>query len=123
MSKKSIRIISIVLTAVIMLAMLTTNLLAYSPSSVNADKDISNINGLKKVESVGTTLASTIRTVGIIASVAILMILGIKYMMGSSEEKASYKKTMIPYLIGAVLLFGASLLTQFIYDFAQTLNS
>jgi len=27
--------------------------------------------------------------------------------MGSAEEKAEYKKTMIPYLIGALILFAA----------------
>ncbi|MEI3401230.1 MAG: hypothetical protein V8R51_02250 [Clostridia bacterium] len=45
------------------------------------------------------------QTVGIVLSVVILIILGIKYMMGSAEEKAEYKKTMIPYLIGAVSVF------------------
>ena len=35
------------------------------------------------------------------------MVIGIKYMMGSAEEKAEYKKTMIPYLVGAVILFAA----------------
>lgn len=28
-------------------------------------------------------------------------------MIGSAEEKAEYKKTMIPYLVGAVILFAA----------------
>ena len=27
-------------------------------------------------------------------------------MMGSVEEKAEYKKTMMPYIIGAFMLFG-----------------
>ena len=29
-------------------------------------------------------------------------------MLGSVEEKAEYKKTMIPYVIGAILLFATS---------------
>ena len=33
-------------------------------------------------------------------------------MMGSAAEKAEYKKTMIPYLVGAVLIFGASAIVQ-----------
>ena len=44
------------------------------------------------------------------------MILGIKYMLGSVEEKASYKKSMMPYLIGSVLIFGAVNVTATIYS-------
>ena len=29
-----------------------------------------------------------------------------KYMAGGVEERAEYKKTMLPYVIGAILLFG-----------------
>ena len=47
-------------------------------------------------------------TIGIILSVIILAILGIKYILGSVEEKAEYKNDIIPYLIGAALLFGIS---------------
>ena len=39
-------------------------------------------------------------------SVVALMIIGVKYMLGSVEEKAEYKKTMRPYVIGAFMLFG-----------------
>lgn len=41
------------------------------------------------------------------------MILGIKYMMGSAEERANYKRSMIPFVIGAILLFAAVNLTAF----------
>ncbi|MCI8621854.1 MAG: hypothetical protein HFJ50_09445 [Clostridia bacterium] len=44
------------------------------------------------------------------------MILGIKYMMGSLEQRATYKKSMLPLLIGAVLLFSAVNLTAFIAE-------
>ena len=32
--------------------------------------------------------------------------------MGSASGKAEYKKTMIPYLVGAILIFGASAITK-----------
>ena len=40
-------------------------------------------------------------------------------MMGSIEERASYKKSMLPYFIGGILLFGAVNLTAAIYDIVQ----
>jgi len=56
-----------------------------------------------------------IQVVASIISVAVLMVLGIKYMMGSVEAKAEYKKTMIPYLVGAILVFGITNITGFLY--------
>ena len=40
-------------------------------------------------------------------------------MMGSAEEKAEYKKTMIPYLVGAILVFAASTIANFVYNFVS----
>ena len=39
-------------------------------------------------------------------------------MMGSASEKAEYKKTMIPYVVGAVILFGASAIAGAVVDLA-----
>lgn len=55
--------------------------------------------------------------IGSIVSVLALVALGIKYMLGSVEERAEYKKSMMPYVIGAVLVFAASTIAQAIYQF------
>ena len=57
-----------------------------------------------------------VSTIGTIMSVIIIMIIGVRYMVGSIEEKAEYKKTIVTYLIGAVLLFGATTLPSIIYN-------
>ena len=49
------------------------------------------------------------------------MVIGIKYMMGSAEEKAEYKKTMLPYLIGAIILFAAVNIASYVVSIAQTI--
>ena len=67
-------------------------------------------------------LVRVINIVGVGVAVIILLVLGIKYMMGSAEEKADYKKSMIPYLVGAVLIFAASTITGIVYDMANALN-
>ena len=36
-------------------------------------------------------------------------------MLGSAEEKANYKQTMIPYIIGVILVFSSSTLVNAIY--------
>ena len=62
------------------------------------------------------SIINVIALVGSAAAIIILIVLGIKYMMGSTAEKAEYKKTMMPYFIGALMVFGASALTGFIYN-------
>lgn len=66
-------------------------------------------------------LIGFIKTVGVIVSVVIIIIIGIKYMLGSAEEKAEYKKSLMPYVIGSAVLFGASAFSQIIYDFVKSL--
>ena len=80
-------------------------------------------NGATTAGTIGGKIVGILRVVGIIISVVVIMILGIKYMMGSAEEKAEYKKTFVPYLIGALLLFGASAFANQIYQFASSITA
>ena len=64
-------------------------------------------------------IVSVLEAVGVILSVIILIVIGIKYMLGSVEERADYKKTMIPYLIGAFMIFTVSLIPQIIFKFME----
>ena len=72
----------------------------YRPNSMT------EVQGGTRLQSMGNTVIGFLRTIASIVSVAVLAILGIKYMFGSVEEKAAYKETMRPYVIGAVLVFG-----------------
>lgn len=74
------------------------------------------------IKTLGGQIIGVVRTVGVLVAVVILLILGIKYMMGSAEEKADYKKSMIPYIVGAVLIFGASAIAGIVYDMATALT-
>ena len=75
-----------------------------------------------EIQSVGGRILGVLQTVGVVLAVIILVVLGIKYMMGSAEEKAEYKKTMIPYLVGAVFIFAAPILANIVYNFVQSLG-
>lgn len=63
----------------------------------------------------GNKVITAISTIGSVASVVILVVMGIKYMLGSVEDKAEYKKSLIPYVIGAVFVFAASTIAGIIY--------
>lgn len=73
-------------------------------------------DGNEGIIPIGNIIVGIVRAVGIAISVIMLTIIGIKYIMGSVEEKAQYKQTIWPYIIGAVLIFAGAQLTQIIYD-------
>ena len=122
MSKKSIRIISTLLT-IVMVVMMSSTVFAAKDTEITPGSFAGNGTDLtgNKLTKMGKDIIATIRTVAMIAAIIVLMVLGIKYMMGSAEEKASYKKTMMPYVIGAVLVFGAGAVADMVYKFAQGL--
>lgn len=118
-TKKISKIVS-VLMIVAMLAMASTVVFAQStdPRTITPLQG----TGAGSVKSLGQQILGIVQLVGSIAAVVVLVVLGIKYMMGSAEEKAEYKKTMIPYIIGAVLIFAASNVAGMIYDWASTIT-
>ena len=82
------------------------------------------------IENFGQGIIKVISTVGSICSVAMLIVLGIKYMLlyliiksnkKTVEEKAEYKKTLLPYVIGASIVFAASTIASIIYNIAKDL--
>ncbi len=115
MNKKVMKLITIIATALCIVMIASISFAAISTTDINGQANIDDT----KLKNAGNQIATIIRTVGIILSVIILMVLGIKYMMGSAEEKAEYKKTMIPYIVGAVILFGASALAGAVVNLAQ----
>lgn len=71
----------------------------------------------KFTDMVGTILG-VVQSIGTVISVICLIVLGVKYMMGSVEEKANYKKTLIPYILGSIMVLGISNFINIIYKIA-----
>ena len=116
MNKKTLKVITIVSTVVLMLCICTLSFAAASPAEL---KGKINTDGTAEIDNFGGRIMGILQVGGIVIAVVVLMVLGIKYMMGSAEEKAEYKKTMIPYVIGAILLFAATTIANMVYQFAS----
>ena len=98
--RKIITIIIILLTLIFMSAPITK-------ATINPDDykpDNPSEGDVSKIVNIANPIVGTLKVVGIAIAVITLAVLGIKYMTGSISEKAEYKKTMIPYLIGVVLV-------------------
>lgn len=65
------------------------------------------------------TIIQVLEVVGATIAIIGIMILGIKYMIGSIEQKAEYKKTMIPYLVGCIFVFTIPKIVSIIYSIAS----
>ena len=122
--KKQMKIISILLIIITLVGFLGTVSLA-APNLEDKKRKIQEgkytIQDGKIIE-LGQAIVTIMQTVGIVVAVVVLLILGIKYMMGSAEEKAEYKKTMIPYVVGAVLIFASTTIVNIVYQLANSLN-
>lgn len=60
-------------------------------------------------------IVGAIQIVGTIVSAGALIVIGIRYVVASAEEKAEYKERMIPFVFGALLLFSASNIVKVFY--------
>lgn len=114
MNKKMKRIFSVVLTFVLLIAMSAT-VFAKVPGIKNpTNSTIDNVAG---------NALGWVRWFGYAIAVAMLLYIGIKYMMASANEKADLKKGSINYVIGAVLVAAASTLVGAFVDIGSKIGS
>lgn len=73
-------------------------------------------NNTKFIER-GNLVIGVIQLLGTAIAVITLMTLGIRYMLAGIQEKALYKETMGPYLIGAIMVFAIPNIIAVLYDF------
>lgn len=99
-----------------------------SPSKVTTKSDtLGDLSEYAQTQEVSSrfsdmvgVILGVVQTIGSLLAVICLIVLGVKYMMGSVEEKAEYKKTLMPYLLGAIMVFGISNLLKIVYEIATS---
>ena len=121
MSKNSINILIILILLCILVILPSVAYASNGTFDASTYQPSSTTDAQNSINNLGQGVIKIISTVGTIISVVFLIILGIKYMTGSVEEKAEYKKTMLPYVIGAVILFGITSFIGIIVDLVKGL--
>ncbi len=84
------------------------------PSDYKPDNPTTD-DAVEVTKKVGIVLGF-IRNLSVVVSVIALMIIGVKYMFGSVEQKANYKATLVPYIIGCIMAVSGTTLVSFIYN-------
>lgn len=83
---------------------------------VNMDISKDEFNNRTKV------VVAAIRGIGIVVAVVALMVIGIKQMTASVEEKSIIKQAMPGYILGVILVVSITFLPTIIYNFMQKVN-
>ena len=82
-----------------------------------------DINDVGKTKGIFDNIYTTVLFLIQIASVAGIIICGIRYMYASADSKADIKAGMMPLVIGIILVFCASTVAQFVANvFEQTVK-
>lgn len=124
--KGTMKIISVLLV-VLMLAVVATPVLSnvYATDGVissidsKTGTDYSDIKGKEKIENTAGRIIKIIRYIAIVIAVVLIAVFGIKFMLGSAEEKAEYKKSFVPLIIGIVVVFASTYIAQIIFSIAS----
>lgn len=117
---KTMKILSILLIAIALVTISTNVFAAPTGTAVTPGQLEDKINygdaaATNDLMSKAGQIMGMIRNVAVIAAVIIIMILGVKYMLGSVEEKADYKKSFMPLIIGIILVVAATSIATFIF--------
>ena len=74
---------------------------------------------LNDVKDIAGNILTAVRNVSIIAAVIAITVIGVKYMVGSAEERAGYKKSLIPLAVGIIIVAGAASIIKAFYNLAS----
>lgn len=92
----------------------------FDTSAYSGEKETGQIG--KATDSVMNAAIVAARTIGVGIALVILIVISCKYMISAPGDRADIKKNAVPYLIGAVVLFGASGILGIIGKFAATIS-
>lgn len=117
--KNTVKILTVLLIVITLISFATSTFAAagkaLDPKSINATYSDDN----SELTTKAGKIMGMIRNIAAIAAVIIIMVLGVKYMLGSVEEKAEYKKSFMPLIVGIVLVVAASSIAAFIFNMVE----
>lgn len=111
--RKTMTVIIAILTLIILI------LPTISCATISADNfkpSNPSKSDVDKITNLANPIIGTLKVTGIVIAVIILTIIGIKFMTGSIEEKAEYKKTLPAYFIGAIIVVAISQILAIIIE-------
>ena len=111
-------------TIIVFIVVIVINIFYSNINIVQADSGVSGINSsgdncikagknekdvvdTTKMQSTSKEIVNILIVIGMCVAVVTIAVLGIKFMLGSIEEKAQIKESLVPFIIGCIVVFGA----------------
>ena len=114
MFKNKLKIFSIIFLIICIHLLSVSTVYALSVDGImqGADNFIDAGNGGNKISAEGVkdlsnSLYKALLVIGVVVAAIVGTILGIQFITGSVEQKSKVKESLIPYVIGCVVIFGA----------------
>lgn len=72
--------------------------------------------GQEEITNIGSKVMSFIWILSIVVAVIVLMYTGLKFIVGSANEKAEYKKSLVPIVVGVLILVFATTIVNALFS-------
>lgn len=119
--KKIIKKIAIIML-ILCIAFLEYKTFAIKASELNPEYGgIGELN--ITIERFGGSILGFIRNITAISSVILIAFFGLKFMFGSVEQKAEYKKHFMPLIVGMVVVVAGTSIASFVWNFGDDANT
>ena len=84
--------------------------------AINTNITLGGTNMIDPMKDKISSILGILQVLGSVISVIALVIIGIRYMLSSVEEKADMKGVLIYYVVGAVLIFATTTVLSLVYN-------
>lgn len=128
--KKAINLISLIILLIVALSFVTTNF-TYANEEINVNtynpskykNEYFTPEDQNVVKGITENTAGYLAGAAVIISLIALIVIGIKYILGSTTEKVEYKKNLLPVVVGILIIVGISSIVGILSQVGGSLNS
>lgn len=93
-----------------------TMVLAADPSTITGEINNTDFKAQKEMTGIASKVTGFIWVLSIIVAVVVVMYTGLKFIVGSANEKAEYKKSLVPIVVGVLLLVFATTVVNALFS-------
>lgn len=102
-----IALLIVLITPNVLFAVSLTDILHSGQNFIDEGKSQNSVIDSVQLKNSSNSIYNILLVIGVILSVLVGAMLGIKIMWGSIEQQTKAKEALMPYVIGCVLIFGA----------------
>ena len=114
--KKTIRVLNLILICMMLISSFTVVFAEGSAPANPLDGMKPDLTQGSEILTKSEEIIGMLRLVGYFIAVGMMVMIGLKYIQASADEKAEVKSAFIKYLIGALLIVFATNIMSFVFN-------